>query len=182
MSQSLSYTGCDVEVHFKNKEEMDKQIKAFEKEVEQWDTECQETDYCNGNPTRAYVSVEDNDKLSAYVCIDDDGETWINDEKLVELICKHFPTANGTVGYANVDLRHGFCTYASGGEIQIKDGKVVPSTYQQLQELRKDFDEALEYISMVVSNGDITDCGVSHLFKKYYPEDYKQALEDKGDK
>lgn len=173
MSQSLSYTGCDVEVHFKNKEEMNKQIKAFEKEVEQWDAECQETDYCNGNPVRAYVSVEDNDKLSAYVCIDDDGDSWINDEKLVELICKHFPTANGTVGYAYVDLRRGYCTYANGGETQIKDGKVVPSTHQRLQELHKDLQEALDYIATIVNKNDIAKSSVAHLFDKYCSEDYK---------
>ena len=47
------------------------------------------------------------------------------------------------------------------------------------KELKKDLDEALEYISMVVSNGDITECGVAHLFKKYYPEEYKEVLKNK---
>ena len=63
--------------------------------------------------------------------------------------------------------------------VDIKDGKVVPPEWEQIKELKKDLDEALEYISMVVSNGDITECGVAHLFKKYYPEEYKEVLKNK---
>lgn len=58
----------------------------------------------------------------------------------------------------------------------------VSVKFNNAKELKKDLDEALEYISMVVSNGDITECGVAHLFKKYYPEEYKEELKNKEDK
>lgn len=181
MSQSLSYVGCDVDVTFKNEDEMHSRIKAFEQAVEKWDKECEDTDYDIGNPTRAYVRV-DTEKLTAQVCVDDDGDTWVNDEKLVELICKHFPNANGSVGWANVDLRHGYCYYANGGETVIKNGKVVDKdkeVQKQLRDLKYDLDMALEYITMVISNGDITECGVAHLFKKYWPEEWADAVKEK---
>lgn len=185
MSQSLSYVGCDVEVRFKSIDEMNKQIKAFEKEVEQYDTQCQETEYDFGNPTRAYVQRDD-EHLTAWVKVDDDGETFIDDQVVVEFICKHFPTAYGTVGWANVDLRHGYCTYALGGSTEIKDGKKVPTPADKLlvaekkiSELQCALYEALDYIGMVVSDNDITECGVAHLFKKYMPEEYKEAVQKK---
>lgn len=188
MSQSLSYTGCDVEVSFKSIDEMNKQVSAFEKDVEAYDNKCRETDYDYGNPTRAFVIRED-DKLKAYIKVDDDGESFLDDQMVVEFICKHFPTACGSVGWANVDLRHGVCTFACGGNTDIKDGKVVPSPADKLlkaekkiKELQYALNEALDYIGMVVSNGDITECGVAHLFKKYMPDEYKEALKEKEEK
>lgn len=185
MSQSLSYTGCDVEVSFKSIDEMNKQISAFEKEVEEYDNKCRETDYDIGNPTGAYVIRED-DKLKAYIKVSDDGETYLDDGMVVEFICKHFPTAKGSVGWANVELRHGYCTFACGGNTDIQDGKVVPSPADKLLKAEKKITElecalreALDYIGMVVSNGDITECGVAHLFEKYMPEEYKEAVQEK---
>lgn len=66
--------------------------------------------------------------------------------------------------------------------VKFNNAKEVPPEWKQIKELKKDLDEALEYISMVVSNGDITECGVAHLFKKYYPEEYKEELKNKEDK
>ena len=181
MSQSLNYVSCDVAITFKDSKDKDSHIKAFEKEVSEYDNKCRENDYEN-DPVCARVVYDPINELSARVVVDSDGETWIDENKLAELICKHFHSADGTIGYSCVALRGGYCDFAGGGTVVIKDGKVVPPEWEQIKELKKDLDEALEYISMVVSNGDITECGVAHLFKKYYPEEYKEELKNKEDK
>lgn len=178
MSQSLSYVSCDVVITFKDSKDMDSRIKAFEKEVSEYDNKCRENDYEN-DPVCARVVMSPINNLSARVVVDSDGETWIDESKLAELICKHFYSAEGIIGYAIVGLRGGYCSDAAGGQIIIKDGKILPSDRKQVEELKEDLDKALEYISMVISNGDITECGVAHLFKKYYPEDYKEELKNK---
>lgn len=180
MSQSLIYNACDVCAKFKNKEEMNKRVNAFVKEVEKWDKHCKDVDY-EDDLVGALVSTED-DLLLARIYLDDDGTNNYDTDKLAELICKHFPTATGTIGWASVDLRHGYCSYANGGTTEIKDGKVVRSADEKLQDVCSDFEEALDYISEVVGHGDITECGVAHLFKKYCPEEYKEALKNKRGK
>ena len=64
-------------------------------------------------------------------------------------------------------------------QISLGLSEVVMANKEFSKELKKDLDEALEYISMVVSNGDITECGVAHLYKKYYPEEYEEELKNK---
>lgn len=179
MSITLTYNCCSVGVKFENKEDLIKRVKAFKSDVAKWDRHCKRTDY-EDTPTGALVE-EDTDKLYAYIYVKDDGESFYDTDKLAELICKHFPTANGSIGWASVDLRGGYCTYANGDTLEIKQGKVVPPLYCKVDELKRDLQEALDYISMVVNKNCITECGVAHLFKKYCPEDYKQALQDKED-
>lgn len=175
MSICNNYASCEVKVVCESKEELDKRINAFNKEVEEYDNACVDNDY-ECVPTEGYVKRESD--LVAYVLLHNDGE-WDNDiEQLAELICKHFPSANGTLGWAATDMRNGVTTYANGGQIEIRDGKIAKSKEKELEE---DLHSALEYISMVVSNGDITECGVSDLFRKYWPEEYKETLENKED-
>lgn len=176
MSQSLGYNACNVDVKFKNKKEMDKRISAFVKEVEKWDECC---DYVNLTECVGALVERNDSELKAHIYLDDDGTNNYDTDKLVELICKHFPTANGTIGQASIDLRHGYCTYANGGSIEISNGKEEPN-YEQIY--YDDLQEALDYISEVVGHGDITECGVAHLFKKYCPEEYKEALKNKRGK
>lgn len=175
MSIDYNFTNCEVSVKFNNEKEMQEKIKAFEAECKEY------TD--DGIYVPAYIAQTDGDKteLKARVIVSESEYVEIDD--LAELICKHFPTANGTIGWSYAEeSAGGYVRCAGGGTVVIKDGKVVPPEWKQIEELKKDLDEALEYISMVVSNGDITECGVAHLFKKYYPEEYKQALKDKEDK
>ena len=175
MSIDYNFTNCEVSVKFNNEKEMQEKFKAFEAECKEY------TD--DGIYVPAYIAQTDGDKteLKARVIVSESEYVEIDD--LAELICKHFPTANGTIGWSYAEeSAGGYVRCAGGGTVVIKDGKVVPPEWKQIEELKKDLDEALEYISMVVSNGDITECGVAHLFKKYYPEEYKQALKDKEDK
>lgn len=123
MSQSLNYVSCDVVITFKDSKDMDSRIKAFEKEVKEYDNECRENDYEN-EPVCARVVTPINES-SARVVVDSDGETWIDENKLAELICKHFYSADGTIGYAYVGLRGGYCYHAGGGQITIRDGKII---------------------------------------------------------
>lgn len=172
MSIDYNFTNCEVEVRFNNKKEMQKKIKAFEEE-------CQE--YRDDDIyVPAYISQSDEDKkeLRARVIVSEN--EWVDTDELANLICKHFPTANGDIGWSYAEeSAGGYVRCAGGGTTHIKDGKVLPTEWEQIKELKDDIGELLEYISEVVSNGDITDCGVSHLFKKYAPEDYEQALKDK---
>ena len=174
MSIDYNFTNCEVGVKFNNEKEMQEKIKAFEQECHEY------TD--DGIYVPAYIAQTDDDKkeLKARVIVSE--SEYVETDELANLICKHFPTANGTIGWSYAEeSAGGYVRCAGGGTVVIKDGKVVPPEWKQIEELKKDLDEALEYISMVVSNGDITECGVSHLFKKYYPEEYKQALKDKED-
>lgn len=175
MSVNYNFEQSEVVVTFNSNIEMRKQIKAFEKECEEY---TDDGIYCP-----AYVSQTDEDKkqLKGTVHLDSSGGAEV--DEIAELICKHFPKANGTIGYSFAEeSAGGYVRYAGGGEVYIKDGKVLPPEWKQIEELKKDLDEALEYISMVVSNGDITECGVAHLFKKYCLEDYEQELKDKEEK
>lgn len=175
MSIDYNFTNCEVGVKFNNEKEMQEKIKAFEQECHEY------TD--DGIYVPAYIAQTDGDKkeLKARVIVSENEYVEIDD--LAELICKHFPTANGTIGWSFAEeSAGGYVRCAGGGTVVIKDGKVVPPEWKQIEELKKDLDEALEYISMVVSNGDITECGVAHLFKKYYPEEYKEELKNKEDK
>lgn len=95
MSQSLGYNACNVDVKFKNKKEMDKRISAFVKEVEKWDECC---DYVNLTECVGALVERNDSELKAHIYLDDDGTNNYDTDKLVELICKHFPTANGTIG------------------------------------------------------------------------------------
>lgn len=124
MSQSLNYVSCDVVITFKDSKDMDNHIKAFEKEVSEYDNECRENDYEN-DPVCARGVMTPINELSAMVVVDSDGENWLDKNKLAELICKHFHSADGTIGYAYVVLRGGYCQYADGGHIDIKDGKII---------------------------------------------------------
>lgn len=172
MSIDYNFTHCEVEVQFNNEQEMQEKIKAFEEEVQEYNE--------NDIYIPAYISQKDDDKkeLKARVIASD--SKWVDTDELAKLICKHFPTANGDIGWADAEeSAGGYVRFADGGTTHIKDGKVLPTEWEQIKELKDDIGELLEYISEVVSNGDITDCGVSHLFKKYAPEDYEQALKDK---
>ena len=174
MSVDYNFTKCEVDVEFTTEQEMKDKIKAFEHECHEY------TD--DGIYVPAYISQTDEDKkaLKAQVIVSE--SEYVETDELADLICKHFPTANGTIGWSYAEeSAGGHVRSAGGGTIYIKDGKVLPPEWKQVEELKQDLDEALGYISMVVSNGDITECGVAHLFKKYCPEDYKEALEDKKD-
>lgn len=180
MSIDYNFTKCVVDVEFNSNIEMKKQIKAFEQECHEY--------MDDGIYVPAYISQTDKDKkaLKAQVIVSE--SRYVETDELAELICKHFPKSNGTIGWSYAEeSAGGYVRCAGGGTIYIKDGKVLPPEWEQVEELKKDLDEALRHISMVisnvvVSNGDITECGVAHLFKKYRPEEYKQALQDKKDK
>lgn len=45
-------------------------------------------------------------------------------------------------------------------------------------ELKRDLDEALDYISEVVGHNDLRECGVAHLFKKYRAEELAEQYDD----
>lgn len=174
MSIDYNFTNCEVGVTFNNEKEMQEKIKAFEAECKEY---IEDSIY-----VPAYIAQTDDDKkeLKARVIVSEN--EYVEIDELAELICKHFPTANGTIGWSFAEeSAGGYVRCAGGGTTVIKDGKVVPPEWKQIEELKKDLDEALEYISMVVSNGDITECGVAHLFKKYCKEDYEEALRNKSE-
>ena len=172
MSIDYNFTKCEVDVKFNTEQEMKDKITAFEQECHEY------TD--DGIYVPAYISQTDEDKkaLKARVIVSEN--EYVETDELAELICKHFPTANGTIGWSFAEeSAGGYVRCAGGGTVVIKDGKVVPPEWKQIEELKKDLDEALDYISMVVSNGDITECGVAHLFKKYCPEEWADAVKEK---
>lgn len=178
MSMDYCFKNADVVIKFANADECKKHIKAFNSEVEKEDElyEGGEYDY----PLKAYARVSDKDTLVAEIIIDSDSDECVDIDRLADLICEHFPTANGTIGWSVAsESAGGFCRSADGGTITIENGKIKPSASEQLNELKNDLFDALDYISNVVSNGDITECGVAHLFKKYMPEDYEMALREK---
>lgn len=188
MSMDYCFQQADVSIKFSNAKEMEQSIKKFNKEVEKIDELYAEGSIDYG--IKSYAKGTDSDDLTAEIIIDSDSDEWVDIDKLAELICKYFPKANGTIGWASAcESAGGFCRNAGGGYITITNGKIAPSAEQKLKsaekklnKLREDLDLALEYISMVVSNGDITECGVANLFKKYWKEEYKEALKEKEEK
>jgi hypothetical protein len=174
MSIDYNFTNCEVSVKFNSDIEMRKQIKEFEQECHEY------TD--DGIYVPAYIVQTDDEKkeLKARVIVSE--SEYVEIDELAELICKHFPKSNGIIGWASAEeSAGGYVRYAGGGRLEIKDGKVVPDEYEQIKELKEDLYELLNYVGEVVSNGDITECGVSHLFKKYMNEEYNECLRNKED-
>ena len=122
MSQVLTYVACNVTATFKNKKDMDERILSFLLETKEWDRACYE-DGMDDCPVCAQLDRSD-EALKVYISVESDGDTVIDVEKLIHFICRHFPTANGNIGYADVELRGWGCSYANGGNIEIKNGKV----------------------------------------------------------
>lgn len=122
MSQSLNYVACDVTATFKTRQDMDERVLAFLRDTTEWDESCYEEEG-DEYPVCARVFRKD-EKLKAYISVESYGDTYIDINKLVEFICRHFPTAEGNIGYADVEMRHGGCSYANGGYIEIEKGKV----------------------------------------------------------
>ena len=188
MSMDYCFQQADVSVKFSNAKEMEQSIKKFNKAVEKIDKLYEKGSVDYG--IKSYAQSSEYDDLTANIIIESDSDEWVDIDKLAELICKYFPKANGTIGWASAcESAGGFCRNAGGGYITIENGKILPSAEEQVKkaenkakELKNDLLEALDYIGMVVSDGDIIECGVAHLFKKYMPEEYKEALEEKEEK
>ena len=188
MSMDYCFQQADVSVKFSNAKEMEQSIKKFNKAVEKIDKL-----YENGSVDygiKSYAQSSEYDNFTANIIIESDSNEWVDIDKLAELICKYFPKANGTIGWASACVSAGgFCRNAGGGFINIENGKIAPSVEKKiksaenkLKRLRNDLDLALEYITLVINHGDITECGVAHLFKKYWKEEYKEVLQEKEEK
>lgn len=174
MSIDYNFTKCEVSVEFNNEKEMQEKIKAFEAECKEY---SEDSIY-----VPAYIVQTDDDKkeLKAQVIVSEN--EYVEIDELANLICKHFPKSNGTIGWSYAEeSASGYVRCAGGGRLEIKDGKVVPDEYEQIKELKEDLYELLNYVGEVVSNGDITECGVAHLFKKYMNEEYNECLKNKED-
>lgn len=159
MSIDYNFTNCEVSVKFNNEKEMQEKIKAFEAECKEY------TD--DGIYVPAYIAQTDDDKkeLEARVIVSEN--EYVETDELANLICKHFPTANDTIGWSYAEeSAGGYVRCAGGGTTVIKDGKVVPPEWKQIEELKKDIRSLLNYIEDVVGS-DVDECGVAHLFSKY---------------
>lgn len=160
MSIDYDFTNCEVSVTFNNKQEMQEKIKAFE-------ADCKEY-IADSIYVPAYIAQTDDDKkeLKARVILSEN-TIGVETDELADLICKHFPTANGTIGWSYAEESAGqYVRCAGGGTIYIKDGKVVQPEWKQVEELKKDIRTLLNYIEDVVGS-DVDECGVAHLFSKY---------------
>ena len=122
MSQTLIYVACDVTATFKTQQDMNERVLSFLRDTTEWDESC-DTEGSDNVPVHAKVDRSD-EALKAYISVESDGETVIDIDKLIEFICRHFPTATGNIGYADVELRGWGCSYANGGNIEIENGKV----------------------------------------------------------
>lgn len=174
MSIDYNFTNCEVRIKFSSKEEMDKKVKDFERECAEY---TEDSIYV---PAYVYQTEEDKKELKGCVVVNE--SEYVEVDELANLICKHFPNSTGAIGWSYAEeSAGGYVRCAGGGRLEIKDGKVVPSEYEQIKELKEDLYELLDYVGEVVSNGDITECGVAHLFKKYMNEEYKECLRNKED-
>lgn len=127
MSTNYFFYQSDVYVSFQDEKEMNKQVESFEKEVKEHDEDDELSEF---GRFQAYVVKEKikENAFQARILIDANrfGDDYINVDGLAELICKHFPTANGGIGYAEAEVSAGgFTRYAGGGRINIQRGEIL---------------------------------------------------------
>ena len=116
MSTDYCFEQSEVIVTFKNKQDMEKRIEAFEKECAEY---TEDSIYC---PAYVYQTEQDKQELKGVVHLDSSGGADV--DEIANLICKHFNKPNGTIGYAVAEeSAGGYVRCAYGGEVVIKDGK-----------------------------------------------------------
>ena len=164
MSVNYDFSQARVTVKFKDEKDLDKRAGAFTKEVEETDQRYAEG-LCDSF-LGAYIQV-DYDKLEGQVFIER-GDEYCDTDLLAEVICKHFPTANGYIGWSNAEVSGGgFVRFADGGHLEIRDGKIEPSAEDKILDLRTDIRDLLDYIKTILGKEKATNSGIKHLFKKY---------------
>lgn len=164
MSVNYDFSQARVTVKFKDEKDLDKRAGAFTKEVEENDQRYAEG-LCD-SLLGAYIQV-DYDKLEGEILIDR-GDEYCDTDLLAEVICKHFPTANGYIGWSSAEVSGGgFVRFADGGHLEIKDGKVEPSAEDKILDLHTDIRDLLDYVKTILGKEKATNSGIKHLFKKY---------------
>lgn len=172
MSMDYEFTQTDVRVNFKDKQDMDNRIKAFEKDVQEHDTDYNEgeKDY----PLNAMVERVDNE-LCADILIGYTGEdTPIDIKELIRLICKHFPTANGNIYCAGASVStSGFVRECGGNTWTIENGKEVLSDYKAMLAMKSDMYEVLDYLKGLLGKDveDESKCAIAHIYNQYMSEE-----------